>query len=295
MNARLMVLTAVVASSTLFTMCAQAHGSMAVPATCAQLADSHNYSNDVTNPAIKALQARCDGAKKAAAKKPAAKKASAQPKAMAKPAASKSNHGHSHDGKPSGAKEMVQEKKTVAATPISPEYIQLAKNVEIIPNVETAVKSVGTLTHEGLFGPLLYAENTRSFFIELKPGMFLSEHPHATGSIIYTIRGKWVLASEGKRQVMEAGSLFRFGDNMPTGWEAPFAEGALLLVVKMKEKGDNYEPFNKGMQDMKALLEKERASGTPFYFNALQSDHPAVVFAKEVNPKFDDVVRNIRY
>lgn len=203
-------------------------------------------------------------------------------------------HGHSHDS-PKDSKAVILEKKTVAATPVSPEFIQLAKNVEIIPNIENALKSVGVLTHEGVFGPLLFAEQTRSFFIELKPGMFLGEHPHATGSIIYTVRGKWVLASEGKRQVMEAGSLFRFGDNMPTGWEAPFPEGAFLLVVKTKQKGEAYEPFMNGLKKMKGSLDKERADGTPFYYNALKADHPAIVFAKSVNPKFDEVLKNIKY
>ena len=213
--------------------------------------------------------------------------------------ATKEKHSHDHGDKPhaavAGAKTVILEKKTIAATPTTPEFVQLAKNVEIIPNIENALASVGVLTHEGVFGPLLFAEQTRAFFIELKPGMFLGEHPHSTGSIIYTVRGKWVLASEGKRQVMEAGSLFRFGDNMPTGWEAPFPEGAFLLVVKVKQKGEAYEPFVKGIKKMKDTLDKERASGSPFYYNALKPDHPAIVFAKQVNPKFDEVLKNIKY
>jgi hypothetical protein len=41
----------------------------AVPTTCAQLADAGNYLTDLSNPDIKALQARCDAEKKAAADK----------------------------------------------------------------------------------------------------------------------------------------------------------------------------------------------------------------------------------
>lgn len=198
-------------------------------------------------------------------------------------------HGASHAQ--SAAKPSVRDKRVVQATETTPEYIQLAKNVEIIPNIEDAVKSrAAVLTHEGLFGPLLFAELNRAFFIELKPGMFLSEHPHETGSIVFTARGKWVLASEGKRQVMEAGSLFRFGDGMPTGWEAPFAEGALLLVVKPKQGTDSYATFNKGIKSMQATVDKERKEGSPFYFNELKPDHPAIVFARSVNPKFDEVL-----
>jgi hypothetical protein len=40
------------------------------PMTCAQLADTQRYSNDLTDPDIKALKAKCD-AEKAAARKPA--------------------------------------------------------------------------------------------------------------------------------------------------------------------------------------------------------------------------------
>ena len=211
----------------------------------------------------------------------------------------KDQHSHAHGDKPhstsAGTKAVILEKKTVAATPVSPEFIQLAKKVEVIPNIEDALKSVGVLTHEGVFGPLLFADAIRAFFIELKPGMFLYEHPHPTGSIVYTVRGKWVLVSEGKRQVMEAGSLFHFGDKMPTGWEAPFADGAFLLVVKAKKKGDAYEPFIKGIKKMKVAVDKQRAKGETFYFNELKPDHPAIIFARSVNPNFDEVLKNIRY
>jgi quercetin dioxygenase-like cupin family protein len=121
---------------------------------------------------------------------------------------------HSHDSAALKSPSEILEKKVVPATSVSPEYIQLATNVEVITDIKAATNSVGVLTHEGVFGPLLFAEKTRAFFIQLKPGMFLSEHPHPTESIVYTVSGKWVLCSEGKRQVMEAGSAFHFGSNM---------------------------------------------------------------------------------
>ena len=65
----------------------------------------------------------------------------------------------------------VRDKQVIQATDAAPEFIQLAKNVEVIPNIEDAVKSrSAVLTHEGLFGPLLFAEQNRAFFIQLKPG-----------------------------------------------------------------------------------------------------------------------------
>ena len=189
----------------------------------------------------------------------------------------------------------ILDKMVVPATPISPEYIQLATNVEIIPNISDAVENNGLLTHEGIFGALLFAEDIRAFFIELKPGMFLSEHPHPTESLVYTVSGKWVLCSEGKRQVMEAGSLFHFGSNMPTGWEAPFAEGAFLLVVKSKGDGEGYEPYMKGLKEMQAMVDEQRQDGMEFYYNELPEDHEALEFARSVNPDFDEVLNNIPY
>lgn len=204
---------------------------------------------------------------------------------------------HSHDepaAMPEGQVDIL-EKTVIPATSVSPEYIQLATNVEIIPNINDAVSTAGVLTHEGIFGALLFAEDIRAFFIELKPGMFLSEHPHPTESIVYTVSGKWVLCSEGKRQVMAPGSLFHFGSNMPTGWEAPFADGAFLLVVKSKEEGEAYEPYMEGLKEMKVMLDEERAKGNPFYFNELEPDHEAIKFARSVNPDFDSVLENIQY
>jgi quercetin dioxygenase-like cupin family protein len=205
-------------------------------------------------------------------------------------------HGHSHDEpEDNAAKGPVQPKQVMPATPVSPEYLQLATNVEVIPNIETAVKAqAAQLTHEGLFGPLLFAEQNRAFFIELKPGMFLGEHPHPTGSIVYTVRGKWVLASEGKRQVMEAGSLFRFGDGMPTGWEAPFNEPALLLIVKGKQGREDYTTFYSGIKSMQANVDADRKKGGVYYFSDIKGDHPALTFARSVNPDFDKVLK-IKY
>lgn len=210
---------------------------------------------------------------------------------------------HSHDGgvtththtenNPTKARDTL-EAKLVDKTDFSPAYIQHATGIEIIPDLTTALKSNGVMTDEGIFGPLLFGEKIRSFFIELQPGMFLSEHPHPTESMIYTVSGRWVLCSEGKRQVMEPGSVFHFGSNIPTGWEDPFNEKALLYVVKTMIDGESYEPYTKGILEMAETLKKEKANGTVFYFNALHEKHPAVLFGRNVNPEFDIMLDNIK-
>jgi quercetin dioxygenase-like cupin family protein len=204
--------------------------------------------------------------------------------------------GHVHDpGEEQNHEVAILEAKTIAATQYAPEYIQHATHVEIITDVNAASKSQSrTFTHEGYFGPLLFGEDLRAFYIRLEPGMFLAEHPHPTESMVYTISGKWVLCSEGKRQVMEAGSLFHFGSNMPTGWEAPFKEGALLLIFKMISEGDNYESFVKGLRSLADQLDAEMKEGAVFYFNQLESDHPAILFARQHNPDFDEILSGLK-
>jgi len=201
---------------------------------------------------------------------------------------------HSHDKiSPEQIKDTLG-RKLISRTAYAPEYIQLATNAEIIPNISDAVKTNGVPTHEGIFSPLLYAEKMRSFLIELQPGMFLAEHPHPTESLVYTVSGRWVITSEGKRQVMEPGSTFYFGDNISTGWEAPFNEKALIYIVKTKMEGEDYEEFTKGVIDMAKMLEEEKANGTVFYFNGLKADHPAVVFARKVNPNFNELLKKLK-
>ena len=83
------------------------------------------------------------------------------------------SHGHSHA--PDGSHYIpgdVQPAMTIAATPNSPEYIQLANNVEIIESVSEAMNSgSATFTHEGYFGPLLFGEELRAYTLRLEPGM----------------------------------------------------------------------------------------------------------------------------
>lgn len=183
----------------------------------------------------------------------------------------------------------------VEATDFSPEYIQHATGIEIIPDIE-AVQEMppNTFTHEGNFGPLLFGHRIRSFYIRLEPGMFLAEHPHPTESLVFTVNGRWVLTSEGKRHVMEAGTAFHFGDNIPTGWEAPFGEGALLYIVKSMGPDEGYEPYTTGLRELSARLDQQMSEGEVFYFHQLPEDHPAILFAREHNPDFDEVLA-IRY
>jgi len=213
---------------------------------------------------------------------------------------SSEEHGHSHaDGSEdvhadasSLDKESVEFKDPfiVQASENSPEFIQHASGVKIIENIADFETKVGIETQEGYFGPLLFGGELRTFFIVLHPGQFLAEHAHAIESIVYTVSGKWVLCSEGNRQVMKPGTLFHFGDNKPTGWEAPFNEEAHLLVVKKRTPDQNYESYMAGLADMAAMMDKEMEKGMTLWYHQLGPEHPARQFAAQVNPDFDQLI-----
>src|SRR4026209_2750625 len=101
--------------------------------------------------------------------------------------------------------------------------------IQIIDDV-TAQYGVDTL--EGRLRPLIQGVDCRTQFFEFPPGMYTHEHPHPTESIIYTVRGRWVLVTGGQLHVMLPGSLFSFGPDISAGYEVPFAEPAFILIFK---------------------------------------------------------------
>lgn len=203
------------------------------------------------------------------------------------------DHGHSHGhtvDEPDKSFKMIDVPKSESA----PAMTRLASGVTIIDNVNDLDSMVGVTTHEGIFGPLLFGSRLRAYYIVLKPGQFLGEHPHATESIIYTVSGKWVLASEGNRQVMEPGTLFHFADDAPTGWEAPFNEDALLLIVKSRTPDETHASMIKELEDMAKILDRQmKEEGVPFWYDQIPADHPARQYARKVNPAFNEVIENL--
>lgn len=158
--------------------------------------------------------------------------------------------------------------------------VDTQKGITIVPSIEGAP---GVDTLEGRFGPLLNACGGGCHFIELPPGAYLDDHPHDRESLIYTVRGEWVLCSRGTRWHMRAGSLFWFGDGVPTGYENPFGDPALLLVFKTEDREPGYDRtmFTR-LAAMRDKLAQENREGTPFTFAELPEGHPAKVFARGI-------------
>ncbi|MBL8216872.1 MAG: alpha/beta hydrolase [Bryobacterales bacterium] len=180
----------------------------------------------------------------------------------------------------------VQAPEREPATAVSPERLHLAPGLTLIDDILDKSKTPGVDTLEGRIGPLLRVPGMRAHFIDMPAGLYLDEHPHTKGSLIYTARGSWALRSFGRWHLMKPGSLYWFGDNIPTGFQVPFPEDAYILIFKAIP-GDDDQAFVTYLQGMAANLRKDQANGTPFRLVDLPPNHPALDFARSVNPSFN--------
>jgi hypothetical protein len=159
--------------------------------------------------------------------------------------------------------------------------------IQVIEDVTDAEKHPGVETLEGRIGPLMKGDKSQAHYIDMPAGLFLAEHPHSTESIIYCVRGKFVLCSGGRRQLMKPGSLMWFKANEPTGWEVPFDESAYILIFKGSRSEKSDAEFLDYLRGLAERLKKEEADGSPFRFRDLPPDHPAREFARKVSPEYE--------
>jgi hypothetical protein len=183
-------------------------------------------------------------------------------------------------------RKAMQQPEMAPRSDVSPERLHLAPGLTLIDDILEARRQAGVETLEGFIGPLLRTPEMRAHFIDMPAGLYLDEHPHTKGSIIYTVRGQWALKSLGRWHHMKAGSLYWFGDDIPTGFQVPFKEDAYILIFKAIP-GDDDEAFIRYLQGLAANLKKDQAAGTVFRLSDLPSTHPAREFGRELNPQFD--------
>jgi quercetin dioxygenase-like cupin family protein len=170
------------------------------------------------------------------------------------------------------------------AIPAAPanEYANILRPTEGIQIIDDITTQFGVHTLEGRIGPLLRGVGSRAQYIEMPPGMYLYEHPHPTEAIIYTVRGRWVSCTDGKRHVMNPGSLFWFGPDIAAGYEVPFDEPAFILIFK-GERGIEPAAFVDYLENkLKPSLVQEQLDGASFLVAGLPPDHPARKFADEL-------------
>lgn len=156
----------------------------------------------------------------------------------------------------------------------------LGKGIRIIDNIS---QQPGVDTLEGRIGPLLQGVDSQAHFIEMPPDLYVEEHSHPSESIIYTVRGRWVLCSKGKRYIMKSGSLFWFGPDVPTGYEIPFVDPAYILIFKAARLGTTEEFVDYLHNTLRSKLIERQASGKAFFrLSQLPNDHPACLFARSL-------------
>lgn len=174
--------------------------------------------------------------------------------------------------------------KLIPRNEAAPERLQLAPGIEIIEDVADRERTAGVETLEGRIGPLLLGEGCQAHFIDMPAGMYVEEHPHSSESIIYTVRGRWVLCSQGRRHLMKPGSLFRFGSHISTGYEVPFNEDAFILIFKGDRTTRQEQEFIDYLKGMAARLKQDQAAGHDvFLLRDLPLDHPARAFARQLH------------
>jgi pimeloyl-ACP methyl ester carboxylesterase/quercetin dioxygenase-like cupin family protein len=177
-------------------------------------------------------------------------------------------------------------------TQFTPARVRLARGVTILEDVTDPREVPGVETLEGRIGPLLLGESSQAHFIEMPPGMFVAEHPHPTESLICTLRGRWVLCSGGRRHLLQPGSLFHFGRDVPTGYEVPFTASAFLLIFKGQRVSESEQQFLEYLEGLAEQLRSAQRAGTVFLLRDLPAEHPARVFARRVNPAFESAGRD---
>ena len=154
------------------------------------------------------------------------------------------------------------------------------EGIWIIENATDPWENPSVDTLEGRIGPLLKGDASQAHFIEMPGDLYCHEHSHPTESLIFTVKGRWVLCSSGRRQLMRPGSLFWFKAGTPTGYEVPFADAAFILIFKGDRDEKDEVGFLEYLQGLKLRLERAHEEGTPFKLSELCVDHPARVFAR---------------
>lgn len=154
--------------------------------------------------------------------------------------------------------------------------------IAVIEDITDGKSNQGIETFEGRIGPLLKGDGSQAHFIEMPGGLFCEEHSHSTESLIFTVKGRWVLCSQGRRQLMKPGTLFWFKAGTPTGYEVPFNEPAFILIFKGDRDETDDEGFLQYLQGLKLRLEKAHEDGRPFAMKELPLNHPAREFARQM-------------
>lgn len=163
-----------------------------------------------------------------------------------------------------------------------PDIVEMGEGVRIVEDILTAY---GIDTLEGRVGPLLFGETGQTHFLDMPAGSYVDEHPHADEAFTLTVRGSYVLCVDGVRRLMKPGSIQWFAPDIPTGNEVPFDEPCYILVFRGAVEESTAESLE-SIERMKDHFVEAQNSGEVFMLRDLPEDHPARIYAHQVNPSF---------
>jgi quercetin dioxygenase-like cupin family protein len=176
--------------------------------------------------------------------------------------------------------ELHHEGELLAKTPYSPERVLLSKGLEIMSNAGDDTRLVTISSEEGMSGFLVATDHLQAQFLIMNPDLYSEEHAHDYGYIIYTMEGRWVLCSQGKRCLMAPGSVCGISAGVSTGMEAPFEEPVrlLFLLTGGVDVQRRYEEYMRINCEGRVSVHRDgmrRISDLP-------ASHPARVFARSL-------------
>jgi quercetin dioxygenase-like cupin family protein len=114
-------------------------------------------------------------------------------------------------------------------------------------------------------------------YLEMPPRLIMPEHPHPWESIVYTIRGHWVLCAGGNRSTMQPGSILWLRRGVSSAFEVPYPEPALILVFKPVQDEPDDAGFRYCRERVGRKVDKRSEDRQKFDLGFLPPDHPAYV------------------
>jgi quercetin dioxygenase-like cupin family protein len=113
------------------------------------------------------------------------------------------------------------------------------RSVSVVHDTGNSQKYPGIITSEGLAYPLIMGATMFAHTLEMPAGLTVPEHAEAEESMVYTVRGRWILVVDGQKHLMGPGSLHWINEGAYAGCEVPFDEPAFVLAfMRVKAGGD---------------------------------------------------------
>jgi quercetin dioxygenase-like cupin family protein len=115
------------------------------------------------------------------------------------------------------------------------------RTVRVVHDTGDTRKFPGIETIEGWASPLLFGETMFAQSVEMPAGLFVPEHPEPAESIVYTVKGQWILSVDGERHLMGPGSMHWLKEGTCAGCAVTFDEPALVINF-MRIRGADERP-----------------------------------------------------